>query len=612
MSTNRTSPWWMAEEGKVHEDLFALLSTLHSYEARRRRDISIGLALYGDKTALGHVTGGRNIPGLGRTALSYNIVKSVVDAAQAHIAAQHTLSRVLTQRGNWTLQKKAKRCEQLIEGDFDRNNVYTQAHEGFLDAGKTGLTGFKVYTLNGRTQIDLVKPGEVLVDPWDGRNRNPRAIYQISFMDRETIRGLYGDTPERRKAIDKAPRESGKSMFPWLPQDTTLDTIKVVEGWRTPDPEEYEDPESGRHVICIQGATLLDEDWDRSLPFAFWRYDTETSGFYGRGIAQNLHDLQIEINYILRKMSQCLHTNAGFRILLRDDPNGDTEVVEEDITNSPGQVIRVADPNAVMVQVANQIPPEFRQQLEDAIRRGFEQEGVSQLAAQSKKPAGLNSGEAIREYNDIESQRFAVKSKSFERFIGVHLATKVIEEKKHAAKTADERPTRAQLKRRRGVKFMDIRWSDIDLDPNDYAVKVSPSSELPRTSAGRQATVDSWMGAGLVDREQYLSLSRNPDLDEFLSFELAPYEIVLDALEDMIEDGVYSPPEPVQNIQLSLRLASNAVQKHIADGVPDERTELIYRYIADLEAMQAEAEQAAMQKQAGQQSDSQGEAQGGV
>ena len=47
--------------------------------------------------------------------------------------------------------------------------------------------------------------------------------------------------------------------------------------------------------------------------------------------------------------------------------------------------------------------------LDRLYNRSFEIAGISQLSAQSSKPSGLDSGRALREFSDIESERFQRK-----------------------------------------------------------------------------------------------------------------------------------------------------------------------------------------------------------
>jgi hypothetical protein len=60
------------------------------------------------------------------------------------------------------------------------------------------------------------------------------------------------------------------------------------------------------------------------------------------------------------------------------------------------------------------------------IQFGFEQEGLSMLSATSQKPAGLNSGEAQRVYQDINSDRFAALERRYSNFY-VDLAYQIID-----------------------------------------------------------------------------------------------------------------------------------------------------------------------------------------
>lgn len=590
-------PWWDAPKDACDGDLLKTADTLRTYEDGRRKDMALHLALYGDAIAKRHVSSARVNDQLDKERLCFNLVKAVCDAAQAQIASQSTRARVLTQKGNWSLQQRAQALEHYLDGVYEENDVHTEAAMGFLDAAKVGATGFKVYPVDGRMCVDLVRPGEVIVDPVDGQYRNPRCLYQECFLPRAVVMGLYGRDDKKRRAIETASKASGERLFPWLPHDTTIDTIRVVEAWRRPDPEDWHQAKTGRHVVAIEGATLLDEDWDRGFPFVFWRYDTESVGFWGRGLAQNLRSMQRELNYTLLKLQECMRLNSGYRVLI----DRQSKVSAEEITDSPGEVIYYDSRNGAappQYQVSNTVPDQFFRHVEDIIRRGFEQEGVSLLGATSRKPAGLDSGAAIREYNDVEAARFVVKAKAYERFIGVHLARLIIVERAAAADA--DKPVRVEVQRRRGVSVKEINWADAEMDAKDYSVQVFPASALPIQPAGRMATVEGWMAAGLIDRDQAMRLLDFPDLDEFQATELAPHEIILDAVERMIDEGAYVPPEPVQDLQLTAKLTINAYQRHMIDGAPEDRTELLLRYIEDARAMFAEAQalMAANQQQA--------------
>lgn len=575
------TPWWQ-EDRDPSRPLLGLLQELERYETARRADICSNLAFYGDRQARNAVSGGRIMALLDERGvfMSYNLCKSVSDAAQATIASQQTKPSVVTNRGNWSRQRAAKKMELALYGEYDRNDVWSQAHRGFLDAAKVGSTGFKVSSSNGRPVIELIRPGEVIVDPVEGQFGKPRSIYQIHYLDRRVAMGQFGSDAPARRAIESAPTADASRTFPWLARDTSLEQVKIIEAWRIPDPDDWHNPQPGRHVICTDGGTLLDEDWDRPLPFCFFHYSQDSTGFWGQGMVSNLKSNQRELNYVLMKIQDCIHLNASYRVLIERGSDFDID----QLANSPGEIGEFTGTPPIFM-TNNSVAPELFAERDALIRLGFEQEGVSMLGASSRKPADLSSGKALQVYQDIESGRFAIAAKAFERFVGVDLAKLVVAEKKWIAEHDDEDPVRVTIKRRKGVKFERLKWSDVSLDDEDYSIEVFPSSALPRHPAGRMDTVQSWIAAGFISRDQGMQLLEFPDLDEFQAMEFAPYDIILDHVETMIEDGMFVAPESVQNLELSHQLVSNAYQRHTVDGAPEERTELMLMYLAHLEKM---------------------------
>lgn len=590
---DRIGAWWRAEKDEVHGDLLRTVEHIESMsEWRSKRDMDLyHMALYGDERAKKALMGYSRLDRQG-DRLVFNLIKSVIDTAQSEIAGIQPKPTIMTTRATWSTRRRANNMELAIEGEYDRSGVYEIGPEAFLDAAKTGTTALKVYGCDGAPRIEKLYPGELMVDPVEGQFRDPRTIYQLKPMDKEVVVGMVEDEATKKK-VRQAPTISGRA-FPWLPTDTMLEQILVVEAWRLPDPEDDADEHPGRHVIAIEGADLLDEPWERHhFPIVPWRWQPESTGFYGRGIAQELKSIQVELNYVLMKIQDTMHLGSTMRYLVE----GNQRVNVEQITNTPAEIVRYFGGIPPHPQVVNAVPTELFQHAEDLIRRGFEQTGVSLLSAMSRKPTGLNSGEAQRVNQDIESKRFIIKTRSYERWIGVDLAKRVVEEKTAIAKDGNEKPVRAEVRRSRGLIIRHIKWKDVSLDDDEYKMKVAPSSLLPSQPAGRTATVEQWFRSGWITRDQAMKLLDMPDLEEFRATELSPYDIVLMAIETMIEDGEYMHPEPVQDLQLSIGLATNAYQRFVVEGAPEDRTELLLRYIDDLQAYNEQA-QAPQQPQA--------------
>lgn len=591
--------WWKAERPEeAAKDLTDTVHCLLDLDRRRRDDLIYHMALYGDELAKQSIRGYDRFRQGDR--LTFNLVKSVIDTAQAEIAQLSPKPTFLTQRGNWSLRKKAQAMELMVEGEYDRAHVYELGPEGFLNAAKEGSGYLKAGSVGGRVLIDPMFPGEVLVDPVEAQYGAPRTLYHIRPVPRDALLDEFtfgaddeppeGVNPKAEKAIRDAAEFDGRRWFPWLPSahDSQLEQVLHIEAWRLPRPGT---DEGGWHVRGVEGGWLQWRKWTReTFPIEGYTWQKEAGSFHGSGIVKELRPMQRELNYTLIKIQDCIHIGSTFRYLVE----GNSKVNVEKIGNTPGEILRFFGAIPPQPQAVNAVPTDLLQHAEDLIRRGFEQVGVSLMSAVARKPAGLNSGAALREHEDIESRRFIIKSKAYERWLGVRLAKQVVAEKQAIAERGEEpEPVRAEVRRGRNLVIRHIDWKDAELDQDQYKVRVFPASALPSQPSGRTATVEQWFAAGWLTREQALQLLDFPDLEEFLSLELASHEIVLDAIERMIEDNQFTPPEPVMNHELALDLVMAAYQRHRWEGVPEERTELLLRYADDLrffieQAMQGE------------------------
>ena len=93
------------------------------------------------------------------------------------------------------------------------------------------------------------------------------------------------------------------------------------------------------------------------------------------------------------------------------------------------------------------------------------------------------------------------------------------------------------------------------------------------------------MSAGLCTQQEAKALLDHPDLERFKSLDLAAYECVLDTIENIIEDGKYYPPEPTDDLELAIKLATQSYNKFRLRGVPQSRLDLLLQYLDDVQAL---------------------------
>ncbi|MEE8346401.1 MAG: hypothetical protein V3S20_03535, partial [Dehalococcoidia bacterium] len=523
--------------------------------------------------------------------LRYNLAQAVCDALQAKIAKLRPRPKFLTDRGDWKQRKRAEAMEQTVDGEFYRSEVDDLGPDMFADSAIVG-TGFLRVLRDGRGYplIERGFPLEFLVDHRDGFHGKPRRLYQVRPVDREVLLARVGDDNTKlRRAIVQAP-EVTKSSNPFVMREADSDQILVAEAWNLPTRPDAGD---GLYLCAIQGEEIDSEAWERdSFPFAIGRWQKRQYGFWGRGAVEEVKPMQIELNHTLEKIQHILHNVSTVRFWVQQ--GGKIKLKAQKMSNTPGEVLEYFGANPPITDVVNAVPRELFEQVDRLIAKGHAQVGLSEMAATGTKPAGLNSGEAIRTFQDVSTERFILKGRDYEQ-VHMHLAKRLIETKRDIALDPDEeeKPVRVPIRSGRGETVKTIKWGSAELEEEEYIMKVLPQSALPGTPTGRVATVEGWIAAGLITPEEGKGLLDFPDLKEHESLEQATKDAILSAIQVMIDEGEYVTPEPMMDLQMAMPLVSSAYNRFRWEGAPEENLELLTRFNDDIIAMMEDAAQQA-------------------
>jgi hypothetical protein len=213
---------------------------------------------------------------------------------------------------------------------------------------------------------------------------------------------------------------------------------------------------------------------------------------------------------------------------------------------------------------------------------------VSQLAASSLKPEGLNSGRAIREFSDIQSDRLHVPSKSYEQmFMDIgRLSIEVV--KIIAAQNDGKTGYEVRVPGKKSVARVD--WNDISLKEDDVVMQIYPVSSLPQDPAGRLQTIQEYAQAGFLSPRQARRLLDFPDLEQVETLANAEEDYLYSVFDKIVDDGDYSSPDPLDDLQLSKQLCLEYYAQGKLNNLREDRLELLRRYLAQI----AEIEQAMM------------------
>lgn len=556
--------WWLSKKSDLAGSITAINKSIANSDTPRQTQYQISARLYGSTNLLG-------LNGLSFTKVSavassikdrvtYNVCQSVIDTIVAKLCKNKPKPLFLTSGGDYKLQRRAKKLAKFVDGIFYENKAYSLGTEVLRDAEVMGDGIIHVFAHNDRVKWERVLASELRVDNIESMYGYPRQLHREKALDRGVVADLF---PGHKKDIEVANSTSADLTGAY---QNVADLITVRESWHLPSGPDAKD---GLHCIVLENATLFSEPYDKDFfPFVFMRSSKRLFGFWSQGAVERLQSIQLEINKILWVIQRSMHLHGTYRVWIKTG----SKLPKEHITNDIGSVL-VSDEMPQYLS-SSFIPQEYFNHLTTLKNQAYEQEGVSQLSATSKKPAGLDSGKALREYNDIESDRFTVLGQAYETFY-MDLAKLSIAVAKEIYK--DNKSYKVQVP---GKKFVEtIDWKDIDLEEDEYVMKCFPVSSLPEDPSGRLQTIQEYLQAGMLTLRQGRRLLDFPDLEAEETLDNAREDYLHNILEKMVDTGEYTVPEPQDDLALASELALEYYSLGKNQGLEEDRLELLRRFM---------------------------------
>lgn len=579
--------WWQLPVGEAHS---AVVSYVHYIETEQD-DIRVRneelLYLYMNKMRGGLRQAERLVVEAlterGRAApLTMNVCQSCVDTLASKICTHRPRPQFLTNGGNWSQRNRAKNLDRFVEGAFYETKLYDKVRDVFYDAAIFGTGFLNIYEEESRIHAKRVPPFEIFVDEQTALTDKPRSLFRKKLVSAEVLKAIYGDTREKRRRIDEA-AGNGRSVVTADDYMVSQDMVEVVEGWHL---KSGRDGKDGRRVMCIDGCTLIDEAYDLDdFPFVVLRWSRRPVGYYGQGIVEQLEGIQYEINKLLHRIQRAMHM---YSVAITYVARG--SVKKTHLMNETGIIVEYEPPGpAPETKMPNAISSEVFNHLWTLYAKAYELSGVSQLSATSRKPSGDLSGVALRTLQDVETERFALLVSDVDelimeaarRFVGL------------ARRIYKYDPSFSTYHRAKDF-ITSIKWSEVDLDEQDYVIQVYPSSQLPRTPAGRLQLVQEMIGSGMISAGEGLRLLGFPDVESAMSAEVIALEDIDRLIEKMLYNGEYEPPDEYCVTEDAIDRVKSARTRAKGDGAPDDKIRLLEVWMDDAqELLEQQAQQLA-------------------
>jgi hypothetical protein len=228
------------------------------------------------------------------------------------------------------------------------------------------------------------------------------------------------------------------------------------------------------------------------------------------------------------------------------------------------------------------VDPAYWQELDRTEGKAYSIVGMSELWANSEKPAGISSGRGLEEMNDITSTRFLdtaqLEDQSFVDLARANMAL------------ASSIPGFSVV-----INGEKIAWSDVELSEDEYDLSIAPSSILPDTSPGliQKILDDSQIDAQLAADQ--IVLFDSLDHESYIRKLIAPKLACEKLLDEMFYD--HKSPELKPNLDLGY-LQEKAVlvwnQAYLREDA--KAMDLLEGLLADIKGQQDQFQQALQQK----------------
>ena len=517
----------------------------------------------------------RSTAGL-KKKLSFNVTRSVCDWYVSQVTDQSPRVTFSTEGGTWTERVRAKRLERFNDGMLYERDMARRGCLLALDSAVTG-TGVNTVLLKGDGKgvyIDYERDdaGHYFCDDDEAYDGDPRCFYRRRWLDRLQAMAQW---PEKALEIATAQRSTGGTN-----DDNTggmtgrVDTVCVTWAWHLPSGMGVwgrEGTDTGDGMCCITvGSILVHEGPSTHYPFEFIYTQEPTHGVWGDGYVAQLMPIQFEIDDLLQMIRTAMRT-ASIRFLIE----ANSAVNTLSISGIPGSNIKYTGTAPIPI-TPPAVAPEVYQQLDRLYGKAFEIPGANQQSASGKPPPGINSDKQLQSTLDVEIKRLNVPLRLYRHFY-LRLARQTIS----AAREAAEENPDFMVKCARGKMMKTIRWADAELPDPCFAMKEYATSAFALDPVAKMQQVQDSLNSGspLVTPKEGRRLLNDPDLDAFDALNDASYNLVMDQIADILEDGEYRPPVDKMDLEEALKLGQFSWLEAYRDDCPQEHLDMLDEWI---------------------------------
>jgi len=599
-SANANTPWWECDAKERGSAVERLVEHYKSTQSSRREAYKRNLELFECRTLHGYSAHSFvEVDGAGADFERRRLVRSACQTAVANIyAPQKPKPQFQTLGATWATRRRAYKLDRICEGILNqRQGRFINVWAFMIDAGAEvtlqGVAAILVEANQEEKRIDheLIPLPDIFTDPVEGRS--PRNWFMRRPMAESEALARW---PKQAAAIRSA------NEYQWFgvssaqrPRAERI--IEIKYAWHLPTRKK----EGGAWSAVINGVEVDGGDWTAPAPpLVLWYWEPHRDGVWGAGIGDEGGRMSMRIDDLDQRLHYREIIASGQQIFYpKDSCKPDDLAINEART-----VIAYEGPQPPTITNPLPFHPAELEFLQDEVRAFWDGIGISQVSAAARREQGIESGVAMRTLNDTKAGRQLVKAQRYEQAF-VDLAHQYVWRLRELA--AEDKDFMVQWSGKTIIRA--YKWSDADVEDEDFSVTVAPASALPHDPAGRQQMIQDLYGSGLISQETAKQLMAWPDLESEMTSDTAESEYIdmliekyLDAEQKGWEAGEYEAPESfIINKPNAMRKFIGAWARARIDAQTLPKNErrkaqfnvaLLTRYIRELDALMQSAAQA--------------------
>lgn len=512
-----------------------------------------------------------------RQAGPWNVCSAAVSTALSMVVRSPVKITLETSGAEHSAQRLARDAVRWFYGVLSDNKIAEKvAPLVFQDAAVCDIGVAVVRVIDKKIKIERVFPDEVIISETEAMYGNPYQGAIKTYRPKHAIMSKYGRPKDGTKAEKTAAEvrlAAIKRIAIEAPGNGSAtgyqsNLIPVWECWS----------KNGKHLVAVKGCTLEIEDWDYDfLPMVPLVIEPAAAGWYGRGYVQQLLGYQIELFFINDAIDAQIRLMTASKWVL-DASSG---IDPADLDNLDGGVLtknRGSDNPHVLI---GQISSDLLKERESIYNRALEEIGLSSWSISGQEPAG-RSGIAMSTARDKERGRLLTPGQAYEAW---HVALAEIcfamGRQTNGTKYAGKGPADKALE---AIDFAKISKF---LSDAPWMIRPYPISALPDSPDERRKAIESWLESGLITAPVAQSLMQLPDIDAEASLISASREFILHIIEKILDEGRdgYMSPEINMDLGLASKMMLAAWNKARMQGVDEERTDLLSKWMAEAQAL---------------------------